>query len=81
MTQRPGRLAEVLKRMPEDDRRPAPVDLFDLGVANVRSGCVRLKTDGFAAPAHEGLNEGPVAGPHIENRARRQNPVQTVGQR
>ena len=81
MTQRPGRLTEVLKRMPEDDRRPVPVHLFDLGVADVRSGCVRLKTDGFTAAAHEGLNEGPVAGSHIENRARRQNPVQTVGKR
>jgi hypothetical protein len=81
MTQRPGGLAEVLKRMPEDDRRPVPVHLFDLGVADMGSGCVRLKTHGFTAAVHEGLNEGPVAGSHIENRARRQNPVQTNGER
>ena len=81
MTQRPGRLAEVLKRMPEDDRRPVPVYLFDLGVADVRSGCVRLKTDGFTAAAHEGRGEGSVAGSHVEYRARRQNPVQAVGKR
>ena len=79
MAQRPGRPAEVLKRMPEDDRRPVPVHLFDLGVADVRSGCVRLEADGFTAAAHEGPNEGAVAGPHIEHRARRQNPVQTIG--
>jgi hypothetical protein len=47
----------------------------------VRSGCVRLKTDGFTAAAHESLNERPVAGSHIENRAGRQNPVQAVGER
>jgi hypothetical protein len=81
MTQRTGRLAEVLKRMPEDDRRPVPVHLFDLGVADVRSRCVRLKTDGFTAAAHEGLDEGPIAGSDIENRASRQNPVQTMGKR
>ncbi len=81
MTQSPGRLAEVLKRMPEDDRRPVPVHLFDLGVADVRSGCVRLEADGFTAAAHEGPDEGAVAGPYIEHRARRQNPVQTIGKR
>ena len=81
MAQRPGGLAEVLKRMPEDDRRPVPVYFFDLGVADVRSGCVRLKTDGFTAAAHKGLNEGPVAGSHIQNRAGRQNLMQTMGQR
>jgi hypothetical protein len=42
---------------------------------------MRLKTDGFTAAAHEGLNECPVAGSDIENRARRQNPVQTIGER
>ena len=78
MTQRPGRPAEVLKRMPEDDRRPVTVHLFDLGVADVRSGCVRLETDRVAAVAHKGLNEGPVARSHIEDRARRQNAVQTI---
>ena len=31
MTQSLGRLAEVLKRMPEDDRRPGPVHLFEIG--------------------------------------------------
>ena len=81
MAQRPGRLAEVLQRMPEDDCRPLPVDLFDLGVADVRSGCVRLKTDGFAAAAHEGFHESPVAGSDIENRAGRQDLVQTMGER
>ncbi len=81
MAQRVGRLAEVLKGMPEDDRRPVSANLFDLGVADVRSGRMRLKTDGLTAVAHEGLNECPVAGPHIENWARRQNPVQTVGER
>src|SRR5208337_2892895 len=64
MAQRPGRLAEVLKRMPEDDRRPVPVYLFDLGVADVRSRRVRLKTDGVTAAAHEGLDQGSVAGSH-----------------
>jgi hypothetical protein len=67
--------------MPEDDRRPVSVHLVDLGVADVRPGCVRLEADGLMAEAHEGLDEGPVAGSHIENRARRQNPVQTMGQR
>src|SRR6266480_1728262 len=62
MTQSPGRLAEVLKRMPEDDRRPVPVHLFDLGVADVRPGRVRLKTDSITPVAHEGIHEGPVAG-------------------
>ena len=81
MTQRPGRLAEVLQGMPEDDRRPVPVHLFDLGVADVRPGCVRLETDGFPAAAHEGPDEGPVAGSHVEDRARRQDPVQAMGQR
>jgi hypothetical protein len=81
MTQSPGRLAEVFKRMPEDDRRPVPVHLFDLGVADVRSGCVRLEADSFTAAAHEGPDEGAVAGPYIEHRARRQNPVQTIGKR
>jgi hypothetical protein len=81
MAQRPGRLAEVLERMPEDDRRPVPVYLFDLGVADVRAGCVRLEADGFTAVAYEGLDEGPVAGPHVENRAGRQDPVQAIGER
>jgi hypothetical protein len=67
--------------MPEDNRRPVPVHLLDLGVADVRSGCVRLKTDGFTAAAHEGRYERPVAGSHIENRAGRQNLVQPMGQR
>ncbi len=47
----------------------------------MRSGCVRLETDSFTVAANEGLDQGPVAGSHIENRARRQNPVQTIGQR
>jgi hypothetical protein len=42
---------------------------------------VRLKTDGFTAAAHEGRGEGSVAGSHVEYRARRQNPVQTIGKR
>jgi hypothetical protein len=42
---------------------------------------VRLETDRFTAVAHEGLDQRPVAGPHIQNRARRQNPVQTIGKR
>ena len=46
----------------------------------MRSGRVRLETDRFTAVAHEGLDEGPVAGAHIENRAGRQNPVQTIGE-
>ena len=81
MAQRPGGLAEVLKRMPEDDRRPVTVHLFYLGVADVRSGCVRLEADGFAPVAEEGLDQGTVAGAHVENRAGRQDPVQTIGER
>jgi hypothetical protein len=65
--------------MPEDDRRPVPVHLFDLGVADVRPGCVRLEADGFAPVADKGLDEGPVAGSHVENRAGRQDPVQAIG--
>jgi len=75
MAQRPGRPAEVLKRMPEDDRRPFPVHVFDLGVADVRPGRMRLKTDSITSVAHESLDEGPVAGSHVENRAGRQDPV------
>ena len=81
MAQRPGRPAEVLKRMPEDDRRPVPVHVFDLGVADARPGRMRLKTDSVTSAAHEGPNEGAVAGPYIEHRARRQNPVQTIRKR
>jgi len=47
----------------------------------VRPGCVRLEADGFTATAHEGPDEGAVAGPYIEHRASRQNPVQTIGKR
>ena len=79
MAQRPGRLAQVLKRMPEDDRRPLPVDLFDLGVADVRSGRVRLEADGFPPVPHEGVDQGPVAGSHVENRAGRHDAVQAIG--
>ena len=81
MAQRPGRPAEVLKRMPEDDRRPVPVHVFDLGVADVRPGRMRLKTDSITPVAHEGIDEGPVAGSHVENRAGRQDPVQTIRKR
>jgi hypothetical protein len=45
----------------------------------MRPGGVRLETDGFAAEAHEGLNECPVASSHIENRAGRQHPMQAAG--
>jgi hypothetical protein len=31
--------------------------------------------------AHKGLNEGPVSGSHVENRAWRQYPVKTIGKR
>ena len=81
VAQRLGRLAEMLERMPEDDRRPVPVHLFDLGAADVRPGCVRLEADGFAPVADKGLDEGPVAGSHVENRAGRQDPVQAIGKR
>jgi hypothetical protein len=81
MAQRPGRLAEVLERMPEDDRRPVSFYLFNLGVADVRPGRVRLKADGFTPVANEGLHEGSVAGSHVENRAGRQDPVQAIGKR
>ena len=81
MAQRPGRPAEVLKRMPEDDRRPGPVHVFDLGVADVRPGRMRLETDSITPVAHESIDEGPVAGSHVENRAGRQDPVQTIRKR
>ena len=81
MAQRPGRPAEVLKRMPEDDRRPVPVHVFDLGVADTRPGRMRLKTDSITSVAHEGIDKGPVAGSHVENRAGRQDPVQTIRKR
>ena len=42
---------------------------------------MRFKTDSFAPVAHEGVNEGPVAGPDVENRARRQDLVQAIGER
>ena len=81
MAQRAGRPAEVLKRMPEDDRRPVPVHVFDLGVADVRPGRVGLKTDSITSVAHESIDEGPVAGSYVENRAGRQDPVQTIRKR
>ena len=81
MAQRPGRPAEVLKRMPEDDRRPVPVHVFDLSVADVRPGRMRFKTDSLTPVAHEGIDEGSVAGSHVENRAGRQDPVQTIRKR
>jgi hypothetical protein len=81
MSQGPGRLAEVLERVPEDDRRPVPVHVFDRGVADVRSGCVRFETDGFAAASHEGRGKGSVAGSHIKDRAGRHEPVQAIGER
>jgi len=81
MAQRPGRPAEVLKRMPEDDRRPVPIHVFDLDVADVRPGCIRLKTDGFTPVAYEGPDESPVAGSHVEDRAGRQDPVQAIRKR
>lgn len=81
MAQRPGRPAEVLERMPEDDRRPVPVHVFDLGVADARPGRMRLKTDSITSVAHEGIDKGPVAGSHVENRAGRQDPVQTIRKR
>jgi hypothetical protein len=67
--------------MPEDDRRPVPFYLFDLGVADVRAGPVRLKANGFTPVADEGLREGSVAGSHVKNRTGRKDPVQTIGQR
>src|SRR6185437_14903981 len=76
-----GRPAEVLKRMPEDDRRPGSVHVFDLGAADVRPGRMRLKTDSITPVAHESIDEGPVAGSHVENRAGRQDPVQTIRKR
>lgn len=81
MAHPPGRLAKVLERMPENDRRPVPIYLFDLGVSDVRSGCTRFEADGFPAVAHEGLDEGSVAGSPAENRAGRQDPVQAIGER
>src|ERR1700744_1307834 len=69
MAQRPGRPAEVLERMPEDDRRPVPVHVFDLGVADMRPGPVGLKTDSITSVAHECIDEGPVAGSPFQKRA------------
>jgi hypothetical protein len=42
---------------------------------------MRFKTGGFTPVAHEGIDEGPVAGSHIENRAGRQDPVQAIRKR
>ncbi len=81
MAQRLSGLAKMLKRMPEDDRRPRPVHLLHLGVAYVRSRCVRIEADSFAPVAHKGPDQGPVAGSHVENRAGWQDPVQAIGQR
>ena len=81
MAQSLGGPAEVFQGVPEDDRSPGSAYLLDPGVAKVRPGGVRLKADGFAAVAREGLHEGPVAGSHIENGAWRQCPVQAPGQR
>ena len=80
MAQRPGGLAEVLERMPEDDRRPVPVYLFDFRVADVRAGCVRLEADGFTAVATKASTSVPSPA-HVENRAGRQDPVQAIGER
>ncbi len=81
MAQSRSRLTKVLERVPEDDRGPGSAHLRDLGVAKVRPGCVGLKTDGFAAMVHEGLNEGPISGSHIENRALWEYLVKTTGER
>ena len=81
MAQSQGWPAQVLKRMPEDDGGPGTAHIFDFGVANVGSGCVRLQTDSLAAVAHEGLRQSSIAGPHIEDGARRQYPLQPGGKR
>ena len=79
MAQSQGGPPEMLKRMPEDDGGPGTVHIFDLGVANVRSGCVRLQADGFTAMADEGADQSSVASPDIEDWARRQDPLQPAG--
>jgi len=47
----------------------------------MRPGRMRLKTDSITSVAHEGIDEGPVTGSHVENRAGWQDPVQTIRQR
>jgi hypothetical protein len=81
MAQSHGWPAKVLKRMPEDDRGPGTAHIFDFGVTNVGSGCMRLQTDGLAAVPHEGRGQSSIAGPHIEDWAWRQYPLQPGGKR
>ena len=81
MAQRMGGPAEVLKRMPEDNRSPGTAHVFDFSVANARSGCVRFQTDGVTAMAHEGVDQSSIASPHIENWTRWQYPLQPIGKR
>src|SRR5258705_9951066 len=81
MAQRSGRSAEVLERVPEDDRGPGSRHLLDLGVAKVRPRGVWLQADGFAAAAREGLDEGAITSSHIEHGSWWQCPVQAVGER
>ena len=80
MAQRLGRLTKVLERVPKDHRRPGTGYMFDVGVANVRPGCVWLEPYSFAATTHEGLDEGAVPSSHIENRTRRDYRVETTGE-
>jgi hypothetical protein len=42
---------------------------------------MRLKTDSVTSVAHEGIDKGPVAGSHVQHRAGRQDPVQTIRKR
>ena len=81
MAQRCNGPAEVLERVPEDDRGPGSRHLLDPGVAKVRPGGVWLQADGFAAAAREGLDESAVTSSHIEHGAWWQRPVQAVGER
>lgn len=83
VAQRPDRPPQVLKRMPEDHRGPGAGHLLEVDCAHVRAGAGRVGIDagGFPAVPQEGPDERPVAGPHVEHRPRRQNPVQAGGQR
>jgi hypothetical protein len=58
-----------------------PGYITDLCGADMRTGgSIRLKADGFAAVANEGLDECPVACSDVEDWTWRQNAIQAAGE-
>jgi hypothetical protein len=80
--QRPDRLAEVLERVPEDNRRPGAGDVLEPHGAHGRMIVRRVRVDADRLPAMppERGDEGPVAGADVKDRSARQGLVQLTRQ-